>query len=61
MAASLAEVFAAGRPLFAGAALAGDRLAVLPVVFHLMWRGDLVADLTARPLGAATLVRAASR
>jgi hypothetical protein len=61
MAASLAEVFGAGRPLFAGAALAGDRLAVLPVVFHLMWRGDLVADLTARPLGTATLVRAAGR
>ena len=48
---ALAEVFAAGRPLFAGAALAGDRLKVLPVLFHLMWRGDLVADLTARPLG----------
>ena len=35
IAAVLAEVFAAGRGLFEGAELAGDRLRVLPVLFHL--------------------------
>lgn len=59
VAGALAEVFAAGAPLFAGAAAAGDRLEVLPVLFHLMWRGDLVADLTGGPLGPVTVVRVA--
>ncbi len=54
---ALLEVFAEGRGLFAGAELAGDRLLVLPVLFHLMWRGRLAADLSAGPLGPATLVR----
>ena len=40
------------RPLLAGAAEAGDNLAVLPVLFHLMWRQVLEADLQ---LGAAEL------
>jgi len=30
---------------------------VLPVLFHLMWRGELVANLTGGPLGAETIVR----
>ena len=59
--AALMEAFAAGAPLFAGAAAAGDRLKVLPVLFHLMWRGDLVADLACGPLGPATPVRVSSR
>jgi hypothetical protein len=29
----------------------------LPVLFHLMWRGHLVAGLSEGPLGPATLVR----
>ena len=57
VAAALLEVFAEGEGLFAGAALVGERLRVLPVLFHLMWRGQLAADLTGRPLGASTIVR----
>jgi hypothetical protein len=57
IAAALVEVFADGAGLFAGAELAGERLRVLPVLFHLMWRGCLVADLSLGPLGPATLVR----
>lgn len=59
--AAVLDVFADGRGLFAGAELAGDRLLVLPVLFHLMWRGRLVADLSGGPLGPATLVRGAGR
>ncbi len=57
IAAALLEAFAGGRGLFDGAELAGDRLRVLPVLFHLMWQRQLAADLTA-PLGMATVVRA---
>jgi hypothetical protein len=57
VAAVLPEVFADGRGLFEGAELAGDRLRVLPVLFHLMWQRQLAADLTA-PLGVSTLVHA---
>jgi hypothetical protein len=54
----LLEVFASGRGLFEGAELAGDRLRVLPVLFHLMWQRQLTADLTAGPLGMSTVVHA---
>jgi len=40
------------------AGCAGDRLAVLPVLYHLLWRGVLAADLTAAPLSGRTVVRA---
>ena len=50
VAAVLLEAFAGGRGLVEGAEMAGDRLAVLPVLFHLMWRRRLAADLTV-PLG----------
>ena len=53
----LREVFAGGRGLFAGAELAGERIRVLPVLFHLMWQGQLTADLAAGPLSASTVVR----
>ena len=56
VAAVLLEAFATGRGLFEGAELAGDRLRVLPVLFHLMWCRRLAADLTV-PLGAETVVR----
>ena len=57
VAAVLLEAFAGGRGLFEGAELAGDRLRVLPVLFHLMWQRQLAADL-AVPLGMSTVVRA---
>ena len=47
----------------AGAAAAGDPLAVLPVLFHLMWRHVLAADLavrlTAEPSSVPARFRAA--
>jgi len=55
----LREVFVAPVPLLAGAEEVGDRLAVLPALFHLMWRQELVADLSQTRLGPATLVRTA--
>jgi hypothetical protein len=58
IAAVLLAAFAGGRGLFEGAELAGDRLRVLPVLFHLMWRRQLVADLAAGPLGMTTVVHA---
>jgi hypothetical protein len=56
IAAVLLEAFAGGRGLFEGAELAGDRLRVLPVVFHLMWQRQLAADLSGGPLSASTFV-----
>ena len=44
----LLKVFAEPAPLMAGAAAAGDPLAVLPVLFHLMWEHVLVTDLAVR-------------
>ena len=58
IAAVLLDAFADGRGLFEGAELAGDRLRVLPVLFHLMWQRQLAADLVAAPLGMATVVHA---
>ena len=55
----LCEVFAEPEPLFAGADAVGGRVGVLPVLFHLMWRQVLVADLDAAPLGAGAMVELA--
>jgi hypothetical protein len=55
MARLLLKVFAEPAPLMAGAAGAGDPMAVLPVLFHLMWRQVLTADLAVR-LTAESLV-----
>jgi hypothetical protein len=55
--ARLRDVFAAPAPLLAGAAAAGDPVAVLPVLFGMLWRGELAADLDAQRLAPATLVR----
>ncbi|MFJ1938586.1 MULTISPECIES: TnsA-like heteromeric transposase endonuclease subunit [unclassified Kitasatospora] len=57
----LREVFADPLPLLAGAEQVGDRLAVLPVLYHLLWQHELTADLVTAPLGIDTLVRLASR
>lgn len=47
-------------PVLVGAEAVGDRILVLPALFHLMWRQELVADLARERLGPATLVRTAS-
>ncbi|MGW3198554.1 TnsA-like heteromeric transposase endonuclease subunit [Streptomyces sp. NPDC001118] len=57
----LREVFTEPQMLLAGAERAGDRLAVLPVLYHLFWQHELTTDLVAAPLGAATVVRLAAR
>lgn len=56
MADALRGAFSVPRPLLAGSAEAGDNLAVLPVLFHLMWRQVLEADLVSGPLGTASVV-----
>lgn len=60
LAARLSEVFAVRGPLLGGAAMAGDPVAVLPVLFGMLWRGELAAELERDLLGPATLVRARS-
>jgi hypothetical protein len=58
LAARLGEVFAGGGPLLGGAAAAGDPVAVLPVLFGMLWRGELAAELERDLLGPAMLVHA---
>ncbi len=58
----LVEVFAQPTPLFAGAERVGDRLVVLPALYHLLWRQVLAADLGGALLDPSSLVwRAAGR
>ncbi|MBB4885563.1 TnsA-like heteromeric transposase endonuclease subunit [Streptomyces netropsis] len=57
----LREVFAEPQLLFAGADRVGDRMGVLPVLYHLLWRHELTADLVSRPLGGGTIVGLAAR
>jgi hypothetical protein len=59
VAALLLKTFGGPAPLMAGAAAAGDPVAVLPVLFHLMWQHALTADLAVR-MTADTPVRAGS-
>jgi hypothetical protein len=55
VASALLEAFDGGRGLAEGADLAGDRIRVLPVLFHLMWQRQLAVDLTV-PLGMLSAV-----
>jgi hypothetical protein len=54
----LRQVFATPIGLHVGAGAMGDPIAVLPVLFHLLWRGELVVDLSV-PIHEATLVHPA--
>ena len=56
VAAQLLEVFSEPREMWEGAALAGDRLQVLPVLFHLLWCGALETDLQGCLMEAGSLV-----
>lgn len=58
-AAQLRGVLSTPLPLSDAAGLVGDRLAVLPVLFHLLWMGVLVADLRSAPLAGRTVVAVA--
>ncbi|MEU1834166.1 TnsA-like heteromeric transposase endonuclease subunit [Streptomyces rimosus] len=55
----LLEVFSEPQPLRSGAAVAGDPLVVLPVLFHLLWSGALVTDMISRLLGSDSVVHTA--
>ncbi len=55
---TLRAVFSRPMPLLDGAEVAGEPIAVLPVLFHLLWRQELVADLSI-PLTAETEVSTA--
>ncbi len=48
VAAALMEAFAEPRPLIEGARSVGDPIAVLPVLYHLLWSKKLTADLAVR-------------
>ncbi|WP_228003990.1 TnsA-like heteromeric transposase endonuclease subunit [Amycolatopsis sp. YIM 10] len=52
----LMAAFAVASPLLPTAKNIGDPLAVLPTLFHLLWSGVLIADLTGEPLSANTAV-----
>ena len=54
----LRRVFDEPLDLLAGAQAVGDPIAVLPVLFHLLWRHDLVTELSV-PLHQASVVRTA--
>lgn len=55
----LVQAFGQPTPLLAGACAVGDPIAVLPVLYHLLWRRDLHADLAVAVLGPGTVVRSA--
>ncbi|MEU8971882.1 TnsA-like heteromeric transposase endonuclease subunit [Streptomyces monashensis] len=57
VAARLVEVFSGGGGLLIGARRAGDQIAVLPVLFHLLWHRVLAVDLEADLLSADSWVR----
>jgi hypothetical protein len=52
----LVEQLAVPMPLAEAVALVGDRLAVLPTLYHLLWRRVIDADLLSEPLSAATVL-----
>ena len=52
----LRRVFVTPTPLMAGTAAAGDPIVVLPVLFHLLWRGVLAVDASV-PLHQDTVAR----
>lgn len=56
IAGALLEGFAVGKPLMSGARDAGDPIAVLPVLYHLMWKHRLVAELREGLLGPGCTV-----
>ncbi|MET8631038.1 TnsA-like heteromeric transposase endonuclease subunit [Kitasatospora sp. NPDC004669] len=56
VAAALLDVFREPMGLWEGAGRVGDRLQVLPVLFHLLWSGALVADLACGLLGVESVV-----
>ena len=58
--AALRAAFAAPTLLMAGAEAVGDPIAVLPVLFHLLWQHELVTDLSVPLHPCAAVTRAAA-
>lgn len=56
---ALVREFSEPRPLAEGTAASGDRLVVLPTLFHLLWAGVLHAELGDAPLSGSTVVTVA--
>ncbi|MFE6749980.1 TnsA-like heteromeric transposase endonuclease subunit [Kitasatospora purpeofusca] len=56
VAADLRAVFARSKGLLAGVRMVGDPIAVLPVLFHLLWCRELAVDLKGEVLSAAASV-----
>lgn len=56
---SCGGVFAQPVALMDGVTAVGDPLGVLPVLFHLLWRRELQADLLSAPLSENSQVRVA--
>lgn len=52
----LRAVFEKPTPLLMGVEMIGNRIMLLPALFHLMWCHELVADLVRERLGPTTLV-----
>ena len=59
IATELIAVFSAARPLLRGVREVGDPIHVLPVLYHLLWHGRLVADVGTEPLSETTMIAAA--
>lgn len=57
----LRTTFAVPRALHEGAEATGPPLAVLPVLFHLLWRQQLHTDLATGPLSETSLVHPTAR
>ena len=55
-ASSLRQAFRDPLPLLEGAKRVGDPIAVLPVLYHLLWTHVLVADLDSAPLSGSSVV-----
>ncbi|MEU5941020.1 TnsA-like heteromeric transposase endonuclease subunit [Micromonospora sp. NPDC047548] len=55
-AANLLRIFAVSTELMEGVRRVGDPIAVLPTLFHLLWRQALRTDLAASPLSSASLI-----
>lgn len=52
----LRQVLRAPLPLADAVRAVGDPIAVLPVVFHLIWTGVLVTDLRSAPLAGNAVI-----
>jgi hypothetical protein len=58
IAAALGDAFRSPRALLAGAEAVGDPIAVLPVLFYLLWRQELIVNLSVPLHQAAIMARA---